>query len=243
MNDSLPRKNACQLILALDVDSREEALELLRRTGDAVSWAKVGLQLFSRLGPDIVREIADLGKRIFLDLKLHDIPETAAKAVDSVCAMPADLLTIHACGGREMLRAAAEAKAAARPSLGLLGVTLLTSADEATLRDLGIPEGPARRVDRLAELARASGLDGLVCSPREAAALRRRFGPNLVLVCPGVRPSGTSAGDQKRVATPAEAAAAGADYIVVGRPISRASDPASAAAAIQAELAGALSES
>jgi len=208
-----------------------------------VSWAKVGLQLYARHGPDIAREIADQGKRVFLDLKLHDIPATVAKAVASVCALPADLLTIHACGGREMLRAGAEAKAAARPSLGLLGVTLLTSSDEATLRDLGIPEEPARRVDRLAELARSSGLDGLVCSPWEAGAIRRRFGPNLVLVCPGVRPARATPDDQKRVATPAEAAAAGADYIVVGRPISRAGDPAAAAAAIQAELAGALSES
>lgn len=229
----------CDLILALDVPDEAEAIRLLQRLGGEVRWVKIGLQLFTRHGPGLVERVAALGYRVFLDLKLHDIPNTVASAVTSLASLPIDLLTIHTCGGPEMMRAAQAARDAGRPSMTILGVTVLTSMDTAALNEVGVPGEPADQVLRLGRLARASGIGGLVCSPLELPVLRRELGPDITLVTPGVRPSGAAADEQKRVLTPAEAARAGASFIVVGRPILKAADPAAAARAVLAELASA----
>lgn len=229
----------CDLILALDLDSRDEALELLRGLRGGLRWAKIGLQMFTAHGPAFVEEVAALGFRVFLDLKLHDIPNTVAKAVQSLGALPVGMLTLHASGGVEMMQWAERARQQHAPDLLLLGVTVLTSHDDATLHALGVADTAARQVERLARLAAASGLRGLVCSPHEVAALRTQLPADIQLVTPGVRPPGAAADEQKRVMSPAAAAAVGANFIVVGRPILRAPDPAAAARAILDELAGA----
>lgn len=234
----MPRKTKCELILALDLETREEALAMLERLGDSIKWVKVGLQLFTAYGPDFVREIADRGYRVFLDLKLHDIPNTVAKAVQSIAALPVDLLTLHASGGGEMLEWANKARADHAPELQLLAVTVLTSTNEAQLRALNVHTTPEAQVLHLADITLRSGIQGLVCSSLELAPLRARFGPEPIIVTPGIRPTGSSADEQKRIMTPAAAAAAGSSYIVVGRPILKADDPAAAAKAIQTELHG-----
>lgn len=229
----------CDLILALDVPDETRALAMLDRVGSEVRWVKIGLQLFTRHGPALVERIAARGHRVFLDLKLHDIPHTVASAIESLAPLPIDLLTVHAAGGAEMLRAAEAARTQHRPGLTLLAVTVLTSLDAAGLHETGVAATPADQVLRLARLARASGIGGLVCSPLELPQLRHELGAEPVLVTPGVRPSGAAADEQKRVLTPAEAARAGASFIVVGRPILKAADPAGAARAVRAELAAA----
>jgi len=236
MTTAASLQNSCQLILALDLEDKAQALALLKGLRKDLAWVKIGLQMFTRYGPDYVREIGALGMRVFLDLKLHDIPNTVAKAVQSVSALPIHMLTIHACGGREMMSRAVQAQQESNPELQLLGVTVLTSTDDDDLAELGIGQNAAERVISLAELASASGMTGLVCSSREVSALRAKFGPQLRLVTPGIRPAGSEAGDQKRIMTPAQAAAAGSNFIVVGRPIYAAHDPAAAVAAIQSEL-------
>ena len=224
----------CDLILALDVPTRVEAMRLLGQLRGSVRWVKIGLQMFTACGPGFVREAAAEGYWIFLDLKLHDIPHTVARAVYSLNALPIGMLTIHAAGGRKMMAAASSE---ARPDLLLLGVTVLTSMDASGLGETGVPSAPEAQVERLARLAVDSGLRGLVCSPLEVAPLRSRLGRELQLVTPGIRPAGPGAGDdQKRVMTPAAAARAGASYIVVGRPILEAEDPAAAARSILDEL-------
>jgi len=229
--------NAPEVILALDVETRDEGLAVLRRIGPDLEWVKVGLQLFTRHGPDVVRAVSDLGYRIFLDLKLHDIPNTVASAVKSLKGLPCDLLTLHTCGGSEMMRWAVEAAAQTNPDLRLLGVTVLTSMDDDALRETGVAADAAAQVERLARLGVASGLPGLVCSPLELPLLRRALGEKPLLVTPGVRPAGSDTHEQKRVMTPAQAAQAGASFIVVGRPILKAADPAQAVRDIQAEMA------
>ena len=227
----------CELILALDLPNRQAAAPLLRQLQGSVPWVKIGLQLFTAHGPDYVREVADLGYRIFLDLKLHDIPHTVARAVDSLSPLPIGMLTVHASGGQEMLAAA---QRQARPDLVLLAVTVLTSLDAVGLAEIGVGGSPAAQVSRLAHLAVQAGLRGLVCSPLEVALLRSQLPTGISLVTPGIRPAvGSAADDQKRVLTPAAAARAGASHIVVGRPILQAADPAAAARAIVAELADA----
>lgn len=226
----------CQLILALDLETRAETLAMLERVGDSLKWVKIGLQLFTAYGPDFVCEVADRGYRIFLDLKLHDIPNTIAKAVQSIGALPVELLTLHASGGGEMLDWANRARADHAPTLNLLAVTVLTSMDQTQLRALNVRKTPQDQVLHLADISLAAGIQGLVCSPLELPPLRARFGPEPIIVTPGIRPAGSVADEQKRIMAPAAAAAAGANYIVVGRPILKSEDPAGTTRAIQAEL-------
>ena len=227
----------CELILALDVPTREEAAPVLRQLRGQLRWVKIGLQLFTAYGPDYVREVAGLGFNLFLDLKLHDIPNTVAKAVESLAPLPIQMLTLHCAGGGEMMRAAVAAQQKTNPKLLLLGVTVLTSMDGTGLSEIGVGGAPADQVARLGRLAADSGLRGLVCSPLEVALLRGALPAGMQLVTPGIRPASEAGGDdQKRVMTPADAARAGSTHIVVGRPILKAADPAAAARAILAEL-------
>ncbi len=232
---------SCDLILALDVPTREAAAPLLRQLRGRLRWVKIGLQMFTAYGPDYVRAVADEGFQVFLDLKLHDIPNTVAKAVESLAPLPIGMLTLHTGGGREMMAAAVKAQRETRPDLLLLGVTVLTSMDATELANIGVAGTPEMQVTRLGTLAVSAGMSGLVCSPLEVAPLRRLLPPGVRLITPGIRPAGEAGGDdQKRVLSPAEAAAAGSSYIVVGRPILKAADPAAAAAAIMAELGQAV---
>ena len=227
----------CDLILALDVPTREEAAPILGQLSGHLRWVKIGLQMFTAYGPHYVREVAGLGFNIFLDLKLHDIPNTVAKAVESLAPLPIHMLTLHTAGGGEMMRAAKDAQQRHNPDLLLLGVTVLTSMNTAGLNEIGITVPAADQVARLGQLACNSGLRGLVCSPREVAMLRQKLPAEMQFVTPGIRPSSEAGSDdQKRVMTPADAARAGSSYIVVGRPILKATDPAAAARAILAEL-------
>jgi orotidine-5'-phosphate decarboxylase len=228
---------ACDLILVLDAPSPRDIAPVLRLLGGKVRWAKIGLEMFTACGPDCVREVAGMGFDIFLDLKLHDIPNTVARAVESAARLPVKMLTLHTAGGREMMRQAVKAQGQSAPQLLLLGVTVLTSLGENDLRETGVGAGPEAQVVRLARLAVGCGLGGLVCSPLEIAPLRAQLPPAVKLVTPGIRPAGAGRGDdQTRVMTPAEAARAGANFIVVGRPIFKATDPAAAAQAILNEL-------
>jgi len=229
-----------RLIVALDFPSAASALDLVDRLEGRCQWFKVGLELYLAAGGDIVRLLRGRGFDVFLDLKLHDIPNTVAGAVRSISPLGASLLTIHAAGGAAMLNAAAEAAATAPGAPRLLAVTVLTSMDAAQLAGIGIASSPAEQVLRLARLAHSAGIDGLVCSPEEVPELRRELA-NPLLVVPGIRPAGTAAGDQRRIATPASAIADGASMLVVGRPITQAADPAGAVEAILAEIASATS--
>jgi orotidine-5'-phosphate decarboxylase len=229
---------ACELILVLDAPSPRDVAPVLRRLAGRVRWAKVGLEMFTRCGPDCVRAVADLGFDVFLDLKLHDIPNTVARAVESAARLPIKMLTLHIGGGAEMMRHAVNAQRQSAPDLLLLGVTVLTSLGESDLCDLGVAATPEAQVGRLARLAVEAGVGGLVCSPLELPSLRAQLPPAVKLVTPGIRPAGAGGrDDQTRVMTPAGAARAGADYIVVGRPIFKAANPVAAAEAILAELA------
>ncbi len=224
-----------ELITVLDVDTRDEALDLVDRCGKC-AWFKVGFQLFTRCGPDVVRAIQDRGKNVFLDLKFHDIPNTVAQGARAAVALNAGLFTLHTSGGRAMMEAAA--KAVAGSPTRILGVTILTSLSDEALRDeVGMPETAAAAVARLGALAVNCGVHGLVCSPHEIASLRQSLGAGVLIVTPGVRPEWAGADDQQRVMTPRQAAAAGADFIVVGRPIVRHNNPAEAVDRILEELA------
>jgi len=223
-----------RLIVALDVDSKESAQRLVDELGPHVGMFKVGKELFTAEGPAIVRSIVAGGGRVFLDLKFHDIPNTVAKAVDSASRLGAFFVTVHASGGRAML----EAAASALPAEGtqLLGVTVLTSHTDESLRETGARGTVTETVRQLAVLARESGVDGVVCSPHEVTLIRETAGDDLVIVTPGIRPKGSAKGDQARVTTPLEALRLGCDYIVVGRPITEAASPKDAARAIVDEL-------
>lgn len=223
-----------RLIVALDVPEEALAMVLVDALAGKVGMFKVGSQLFTAAGPDVVRRIVGRGEHVFLDLKFHDIPNAVAGAVASAAQLGVSLLTVHGLGGRSML----EAAAGALPALGirLLAVTVLTSHDEKTLGEVGVGRPLADQVRDLAHLARAAGIDGVVASPHEVALLREACGSDLLIVTPGIRPAGTRAGDQARAATPAAALSAGADYLVVGRPITEAEDPAAAAQAIVREM-------
>ncbi|MDD3952491.1 MAG: orotidine-5'-phosphate decarboxylase [Lentisphaeria bacterium] len=222
------------LIAALDVDSREEAFAIVEKIGSSVEWYKVGKQLFTRCGPELISGLKQRGKKVFLDLKYHDIPNTVAQAVRSAAAIGADMVNVHASGGPAMLKAAAQA--AAESKICLIAVTVLTSLDQQELNAIGIQDSPADQVLRLARLTQQAGLAGVVCSAREITLIQNACGKDFLTIVPGIRPAGADAGDQKRIMTPAQAAAAGASYIVVGRPILAASDPSEAAQAIRQEL-------
>ena len=226
----------CDLILALDCETAAEADPILRQLSGRLRWVKIGLQMFTANGPDYVRRVADQGFNVFLDLKLHDIPNTVAKAVQSLAPLPIGMLTLHTSGGREMMEWAVKAQRQYKPDLQLLGVTVLTSMDDTALNATGVPGSAAAQVERLAKLAASAGMSGLVCSPHEVAPLRAALPAGVQLVTPGVRPADSAKDEQKRVMTPGDAARAGSSYIVVGRPILRAADPAAAAAAILREL-------
>jgi orotidine-5'-phosphate decarboxylase len=228
-----------RLAVALDLPASETAIALAHELRETVRWVKVGMELFYAGGPDVVRALVGDGFQVFLDLKLHDIPNTVAGAVRSLSGLGVALLTVHASGGLAMMHAAKAAANEAPHAPRLVGVTVLTSSDAETLRQTGVPDQPAAQVDRLAELAQRAGLDGMVCSAAETAALRARF-PSAFLVVPGIRPQGADAGDQRRVATPCDAVRAGASLLVVGRPITSAPDPRTAAEAILHEIAAGL---
>jgi orotidine-5'-phosphate decarboxylase len=227
-----------ELIVALDGMSAEEALALADRVGEACAFYKVGLELYTRGGPEVVRALRERDKRVFLDLKLHDIPNTVAGAVRSAAGLDVELLTVHATGGSRMLEAAREA---AQERVKLVAVTLLTSLGASDVEVVwGREIGSIRdEVARLAELARETRMDGVVASALEASWLRHAVPADFLLVVPGIRPVGEDQGDQRRVATPADAVAAGADYLVVGRPVTRASDARAAVLGLKEEIAAA----
>lgn len=228
-----------ELIVALDVNTREEAVEKVKTIGDSVDFYKIGLELFTAEGPDVVKAVKDLGKRVFLDLKFHDIPRTVERAVKSGGKLGVDLMTIHSVGGKAMIQAAAQAAAefgAAAPKI--LAVTVLTSLDQSDLEDVGIKgRTPAEQVEAMARFAIDNGANGLVCSPKEVGNLSKILKAGTLFITPGVRPAGAAVGDQKRVATPADAVRDGSTHLVVGRPILAAEDPVAAAKAIRAEMA------
>lgn len=232
-----------RVITALDVPDAEQARTLAGRLGPSAGLVKVGLELFSAAGPSVVRELRQLGCGVFLDLKFHDIPNTVAAAASVAARLGAAMCTVHAGNGRSALRAAADALATGPvdPDTGvrpaLLAVTILTSLGEDDLQEIApSPDSLNERVVRLAQLAWDSGCDGLVCSAADLPVLRQAIGPHPLIVTPGIRPAGVAQHDQQRIATPRQALAAGADYLVVGRPITRAEDPAAALAAITAEM-------
>lgn len=225
-----------KLIVALDVSSRAAAQKIVTSIGDSALIYKIGMQLFTAEGPRVVRDLVASGRRVFLDLKYHDIPNTVGLAVQQAAKLGVSMLTVHAAGSAKMLRAAAEAAKAVNPALLILGVTVLTSLDEGDLEKIGMNGTVADEVQRLAALALANGCGGIVTSAREASLLRKHLGGDFALVTPGVRPAGSGHADQVRVVTPAQAIAAGASHIVVGRPITEAADPAAAARAILAQI-------
>ena len=227
-----------RVCLALDFPARGEVLAAARRFGGRVGWLKIGLEAFVAEGPSLVAECAGFSSRIFLDLKFHDIPRTVSRAVAAASRSGAAMVNVHASGGREMLRAAREG--AEGSGVRVIAVTLLTSLDPAALSDLplaGHPEGISRR---LARLARDCGLDGVVCSAADLPSIRAACGREFLTVVPGIRPASAAAGDQKRIATPAAAIAAGADILVIGRPVTAAPDPDSALGAILSEIESAV---
>jgi orotidine-5'-phosphate decarboxylase len=221
------------IIVALDVATAAEARDIVKACGDAIGFYKVGMELYAAEGMPIVRELIDQGKDVFLDLKFYDIPETVKRATAQVAKAGVKLLTVHA--SKAVMRAAMEGKG--ETGLRILGVTVLTSFDETDLADLGYTRTPGDLVRHLVSKGMEADVDGFVCSPLEVAEVRATTGPNKVLVTPGVRPAGGDTGDQKRVATPAQAMANGASYLVIGRPITRATNPGEAARNLLLELA------
>ncbi len=229
-----------RLIVALDVAGATQARQIVQAIGEAATTYKIGKQLFTAEGPQIVRDLVASGRKVFLDLKYHDIPNTVAGAVKSAAELGVAMLTVHASGGSKMLKAAVEAAGQSHAKPMVLAVTVLTSLSDFDLQELGISDGILSQVRRLGTLARAAGCGGLVASAHEARELRQALGQELVIVTPGVRPAGFPAADQARVVTPKDAIAAGATHIVVGRPILDAPDPAKAAEEIRLEIEAAV---
>lgn len=224
-----------KIIVALDLPSKVEALALVEQLAPEISFFKIGLQLYTAEGPAIVREILASGAKVFLDLKLHDIPNTVAGAVQAAGELGVQMLTIHLSGGDAMVRAAVAAR---KNNMSILGVTVLSSVSEETLQEIGISDRIDNQVLRLAKLGVSAGVQGLVASPHEVKKLRAEVGDKIKLVIPGIRPGGSEAGDQKRFMTPSEALAAGADYLVIGRPITAHAKPREAVAKILDEIEG-----
>jgi len=222
-----------KIIVALDVATKERALDLVEQLHDQISFFKIGLQLYTAEGPEIVRAVLSTGAKVWLDIKLHDIPNTVARAVESASRLGAHMLTIHLSGGSEMIRAATAARA---NNMTILGVTVLTSATAETLREIGIADKVENQVLRLAKLGVEAGIDGIVSSPHEIKTLRREFADKIKIAVQGIRPSWAEPGDQKRFMTPRAAIAAGADYIGIGRPITAHSSPTKAVAEILDEI-------
>jgi orotidine-5'-phosphate decarboxylase len=231
-NNRMKSRFAEKIIVALDVATKTEALRLMSLLSGAVGIFKIGLQRYTADGPALLRAAHFLGP-VFLDIKLHDIPNTVAKAVASADKLGVKMLTLHLSGGSEMVRAAVAAR---KSGMWLLGVTVLTSSSDETLNETGVSQTTKDQVLRLARLGVANGIDGLVASPHEARMLRDEFGDKIKIVTPGIRPAGSEAGDQKRFATPREAIEAGADYLVIGRPITAAPDPRAAVERILGEF-------
>jgi len=225
-----------RLIVALDVSTAAEAQRIVKAVGTSATTFKVGKQLFIAEGPALVRDLVASGRHAFLDLKFHDIPNTVAAAVRSAAGLGVSMLTVHAAGGAKMLRAAADAAKQAKSPPLVLAVTVLTSLGDREMQEIGVLGRAADQVLRLAELARNNGCRGVVASPQEARKLREMLGPGFTIVTPGVRPAGSDPGDQARTATPADAIRNGATYVVVGRPITEAKDPARAARAILRQI-------
>jgi orotidine-5'-phosphate decarboxylase len=223
-----------RLIVALDFPTPAKALALVSVLSDSIAIYKIGLQLYTAAGPEIVRAVAATGAKVFLDLKLHDIPNTVAKAVGAAGELGVQMLTIHLSGGRAMLEAAAAAKS---PSLVLLGVTVLTSSTQQTLAEIGVTSTLESQVLRLGQLGKDCGIGGLITSPHEVHALRKNLGSEILLITPGIRPGWAMADDQKRFTTPAEALKNGADYLVIGRPITAAAEPRAAVERLLDEIA------
>jgi orotidine-5'-phosphate decarboxylase len=232
VEESLTTKD--KIIVALDLPSIDSARDVIKTLGKDVSWYKIGLQLFALGGPAFVQEVKATGAKIFLDLKFHDIPNTVRSAVEAACALGADMLTIHLSGGSEMCQAAMKGRGSS--STLILGVTVLTSHSEATLSDIGINRSITQQVISLATIAKSTGITGLIASPLELEPLHQEFGESFVVVTPGVRPTWSEAGDQKRFTTPSEAMKLGADYLVIGRPITASPNPKAAFSRIASEL-------
>lgn len=225
-----------RVIVALDYPDARPALALVARLDPAACRLKVGKELFTAAGPELVRELVGKGFGVFLDLKFHDIPNTVAAACRASAELGVWMLNVHASGGRKMMEAAREAVDSSSHKPLLIAVTVLTSMDEAGLHEIGVARSPREQVLHLAGLAQQSSLDGVVCSAQEAADLRTNFGQDFALVTPGIRPAGADAGDQSRIMTPAKAIQAGADYLVIGRPITQAADPTEALRSIQTQI-------
>lgn len=230
-----------QLIVALDVASSAEARRLVQAVGDCAAAFKIGKQLFTAEGPQVVRDLVASGRKVFLDLKFHDIPNTVAGAVLAAVGLKVSMLTVHASGGSTMLRAASEAAGQGGPLV--LAVTVLTSLGDADLQEIGVAGRVQDQVLRLAQLAKLSGCGGVVASPQEVRLVRQTLGAGFAIVAPGVRPAGADKGDQLRVATPQQAIADGADYVVVGRPITGAAEPGIAARNIAQSLGATVATS
>jgi len=224
------------IFVALDTPSLDTATALAAHVAPHVGGVKLGLEFVSANGPEGVRTMVKIGLPVFLDVKLHDIPNTVAGAMKALAPLGAAIINVHASGGAAMMRAAVEAAASVHPKPKLLAVTVLTSLDAADLSAMGVIGSPLEQVVRLAKLTKTCGIDGVVCSPQEIAAVRAACGPDFLIVTPGVRPAGGSLDDQRRVMTPKRALEAGADILVIGRPITGAADPAEAAKSILAEL-------
>jgi orotidine-5'-phosphate decarboxylase len=235
------KKNNPRVIVALDYSDAAEALALAERVSPAECRLKVGKELFTSAGPALVEQLQARGFEVFLDLKFHDIPNTVAKACRAAADLGVWMVNVHTLGGRRMMEAAREAVDAAAHRPLLIGVTILTSMGSEDLAEIGLPPDPEANVLRLARLAQASGLDGVVCSPKEVPVLRHELGEEFALVTPGVRPAGASSDDQKRITTPEDAIRAGASYLVIGRPITQAPEPAAALAHINAAIFPSLS--
>ena len=231
MPDSAP-----PIILALDFEDKTEAFEVLRRVGPKLKWVKVGLRMYLRYGAELIRELSDMGYRIFLDLKLFDIPNTVTGAIRSLADLPVDMLTLHTLGSSEMLKVAKTARDEYAGSLKLIGVTMLTSMNSEQMSRIGIAGEIPGQVLRLAQLANTCALDGVVCSPNELVVLKTNIEKDWIYVTPGVRPASAKSNDHNRVGTPSDAIKKGSNYLVIGRPITQAPNPKQALSSILAEL-------